>query len=256
MSFRRTVMSGGCALAAVAIVGANPAHAWTASLRNSLGASVDDRLVTPMVGRFLPDAGDPFIVDRSQGRTILVRFDGSPEIWVLHPTAGPRGDVIYKNDVGEPVLRSTRVGGFTLFTPENPGGVAAAFAGAAPELGPPPVNSAGELLRSFTQASARVGRAAQRVVSFEARDVPISAAPLFADAAEVVAQAFISIAEGRGGPARPRSLDRWEKVEFVIGRTPGASAEQDALRITLTPDRGLAGRPSSHRIAEVLARRR
>ncbi len=247
-------MSGGCALAAAAIAGAPPAHALTASLRNSLGASVDDRLTTPMVGRFMPDAGDPFVVDRSPGRTILVRFDGSPEIWVLHPTAGPRGDVIYKNDVGDAVLRSTRVGGFTLFTPENPGGVAAAFAGTAAGLGPPPVTSAGALLRSFTQASARVGRAADRVVSFEARDVPISAAPLFADAAEVVTQAFITVAEGRAG--RSRRLDRWEKVEFVIGRIPGASAERGALRITLTPDRGLAGRPSSHRIAEVLERGR
>ena len=249
-------MSGGCALAAVALAGASPAHAWTASLRNSLGASVDDRLSTPMVGRFLPDAGDPFIVDRSPGRTILVRFEGSPEIWVLHPTAGPRGDVIYKNDVGEPVLRSTRVGGFTLFTPENPGGVAAAFAGTASELGPPPVTTAGGLLRTFTQASARVGRVTQRVVSFEALEMPISAAPLFADAAEVVAQAFISVAEGRAGRPRARGLGRWEKVEFVVGHAPGASAERAALRITLAPDRGLAGRPSSHRIAEVLARGR
>nr|QQZ52104.1 DUF4908 domain-containing protein [Phenylobacterium glaciei] len=49
--------------------------------------------------------------------------------------AAPRGDIIYKNDLGEPVLRATRLGGLTLFTPDRPGGTAAALAGAVRPCG-------------------------------------------------------------------------------------------------------------------------
>lgn len=248
-------MSGGCALAALLLAGAAaPAAALTASLRDSLGASADDRFAVPMEGRFRPDAGTPFVVDLAADQSLLVRFDSSPEIWVLRPHAGPRGDVIYKNDVGEPVLRATRVGGLTLFTPNNPGGVAAAFAGDAPGLRPPTVSTPGDLLRAFTQASARAGRATQQVISFEARDVPLAAAPFFADAAQVVAEAFMRVASR--ADSATRGIGRWSKVEFFVGRTPSVSAGAGDLRVTLAPERGFAGRPSSERIAGVIARAR
>ena len=248
MSSRLTAMIGGCALATLAWTAGASAPAVAASLRDSLGASADDRFVVPMVGRFRSEAGEVFILDRAEDRNLLVRFESSPEIWVLRPHAGPRGDVIYKNDVGDPVLRATRVGGLTLFPPTQPGGVAAAFAGAAQGLRPPLVNSPSALLQSFTQASARAGRASQQIVSFEARDVPLPAAPLFADAAQVAAEAFVQVAALRRGMAR------WSKVEFDTGRSPSVSAANGVLHITLTPERGLAGRPSSHRIAEVIAK--
>ena len=245
---------GGIALATLAISGVAPATSLAASLRDYLGATADDRFVVPMVGRFQAETGDAFVVDRLDSRNLLVRFDSSPEIWVLQPHSGPRGDVIYKNDVGEPVLRATRVGGLTLFTPNNPGGVAAAFAGDAPGLRPPPVSSPGDLLRAFTQASARAGRATQQVISFEARNVPLAAAPFFADAAQVVAEAFTRVASRADSAAR--GIGRWSKVEFFVGRNPSVSADQGDLRVTLAPDRGFAGRPSSERIATVIARAR
>jgi hypothetical protein len=243
-------MIGGYALAAVALAGGAPPAAWAASLRDRLGATTDDRFVVPIVGRFRSETGETFVIDRADDRaTLLIRFENTPEIWVLKPHLVTRGDVIYRNDVGDPVLRATRVGGLTLFPRSNPGGVAAAFAGAAPGLHPPPVSSPSALLQSFTQASARAGRAAQQqVVSFEARNVPLPAVPLFADAAQVAAEAFVQVAVRQGG------LGRWTKVEFEIGRSPGVSAANGTLHITLTPERGLAGRPSSLRIAEVIAK--
>ena len=66
-----------------------------------------------------------FVFDMSvQGRP-LIKFDDSGEVWALTPTAGPRGDTIYKNDMGEPMLRSTRLGGLTVFTQDRPMGLAA-----------------------------------------------------------------------------------------------------------------------------------
>lgn len=243
-------MIGAYALAIHAWAAGAPAPAAAASLHERLGATADDRFVVPMVGRFRTEAGEGFILDRADDRNLLVRFEASPEIWVLKPHTGPRGDVIYKNDVGDPVLRATRVGGLTLFPQSKPDGVAAAFAGAAPGLRPPPVNGPTALIQSFTQASARAGRASQQIVSFEARNIPLPAVPLFADAAQVAAEAFVQVAGLRRGMAR------WSKVEFQIGRNPGVSAANGVLRITLTPDRGLAGRPSSQRIAEVIAKTR
>jgi hypothetical protein len=243
----------GCALAVLALSGGTPAWARTASLRDSLGASVDDRFVGPMVGRFRSESGQAFVIDRMDGRNLLVRFDSSPEIWVLQPHAGPRGDVIYKNDVGEQVLRATRIGGLILFPPSHKGGVAAAFMGEAPGLGPPPISNPSALLRSFTQASARAGQAVQQVISFEARNVPLTAIPLFADAAQVAAEAFIQAARHREQPSRTVN---WTKVEFAAGRPPSASAADGTLKIVLTPELGLAGRPSSHRIAEVIVKAR
>lgn len=247
MSSKRSAVNGACALAVLALMGAGPGHAVAASLRDSLGASADDRFSAPLVGKFRPEGGAPFVVNRTEDHEILMRFETSPEIWVLRPHAGPRGDVIYKNDLGEPVLRATRVGGLTLFTDANPGGVAAAFVGGAPPLRPPPIASAGQLLQAFSHASAKTGRVVQSVVSFEARDVPLWAAPIFADAAQVAAQAFVDTA-GR----RNRDLGRWVRVEFVAGKTPGVSAGKGVLRITIAPEQGLSGRPSSARIAEFL----
>lgn len=252
MSLKRSV-SGVCALAILALSGLGPGHAMAASLRDSLGASADDRFTAPVVGRFRPEGGAPFVVNRTDDHELLMRFETSPEIWVLHPHAGPRGDVIYKNDMGQPVLRATRVGGLTLFTEANPGGVAAAFTGGAPPLRPTPITSASQLLQAFSQASAKAGRVVQSVVTFEARNVPLRAAPIFADAAQVAAQAFVDAA-GRIG--RNRQLDKWSRVEFVAGNAPTVSGAKGVLRITIAPDEGLSGRPSSARIADLLVKTR
>ena len=64
----------------------------------------------------------------------MLKFQDSPEVWALHPAPAPRGDMIYKNDLGEPVLRATRLGGYTLFTDARPSGEAVSFAGGAPPL--------------------------------------------------------------------------------------------------------------------------
>ena len=106
------------------------------ALRESLfGArptAADPRAAQP-VARYVSQEGDVFVLDRSQPRPLL-KFDDNPEVWVLRPQLAPRGDVLYMNDLGEPVLRATRLGGLTLFTNDRPGGTAAAVAGAGQTL--------------------------------------------------------------------------------------------------------------------------
>jgi hypothetical protein len=240
------------ALAATLLAGA--AVAQPLSLRDHLfGSQNDERAFnTPNVARFVPDDGGSFILDRSAGRQVFLKFDDSPEIWALDATPGPRGDIIYKNDMGEPVLRASRLGGLTLFTSDRPSGVAAAFVGQGSTLRPPPMISYSALLQTFAQAANRAGRAAGRSISFEAEDVPLAMASLFADAAIVVSEAYAELSS----QGDRKKLQRFAKVRFELGRKNGAAeVKGDTLRITIAPDKGLAGRPSSHRVAAVLAKR-
>src|SRR5689334_4325157 len=73
----------------------------------------------PVTARYETDEGSNFVFDRSAARPLL-KFEDNPEIWVLQPAPGPRGDTIYRNDLGEPMVRATRIGGMTVFTERRP----------------------------------------------------------------------------------------------------------------------------------------
>jgi hypothetical protein len=217
--------------------------AQLSSLRDALfGAPPDDRAFqAPKIARFQAESVGAFVLDRSNSGPVLMKFEDSIEIWALEPHTAPRGDIIYKNDMGEPVLRATRVGGLTLFTTDQPGGVAAAFNGLSPGLRLQATPTPGALLHDFALASARASRAAQKLIAFEATEVPMSAAALFADAARVTSEAFIQMA-GRGERER-KQISRYSKVEFGAGSSPDAATKGQVVRITIAPDRGFAGRP-------------
>ena len=208
--------------------------------------------VQPDVARYSTEIGRSFVLDRPERGPALLRFEASPEVWVLQAHAGPRGDVIYKDDLGQPVLRATRLGGLTLFTSERPGGVAAAMAGVAAGLRAPPVLGSAALFQAMAQASARASRAAGRLVSFEALDLTPGSEPVFADAANCAAQAFVSL--DRQGPGGRALAERFARVNFLNGRAPSADAAGPVLTVVVTPGLGFAGRPSSGRIALVMSR--
>ena len=202
------------------------------------------RAPAPMVARYVAETGDEFILDRSSSRP-LMRYEHSAEVWALLPQAGPRGDVIYKNDLGEPVLRATKLGGLTLFTRERPEGAAVAVAGASspirlPAMGP------NALLQKLAQASSRASKAAHRLIPVGADATPQSAA-LIADAAMVAAESMARMARHSNGKA---VVARIEKIFVAQGRRPDAEIDkQGVLVVTVRPDMGIAGRPSSERIA-------
>jgi len=200
----------------------------------------------PPIGRYVTEDGRAFIFDRSTSRPLL-KFENSYEVWALQPQAAPRGDIIYKNDLGQPVLRATRLGGLTLFTSTRPGGSAAAFSGAGTPLRLPAL-SPQALLEKLAQASARASRAARRLIPFDADADPSSAA-LVADAAMITAEAVARISREPDGRAR---LAQVKKVQLVQGSRAAATISNEVLRITVAPGQGLAGRPSSDRIAYAL----
>jgi len=202
----------------------------------------------PPVARYVSEDGDSFTLDLTQDRPLL-KFENSPEVWALQPHPAPRGDVIYKNDVGEPVLRATRLGGITVFTDHRRNGEAAALAGGAPplkllQLGPQ------ALLDRLGQASLRASHAAHHVIEFDAEDVTPSSSAVIADAALVASVAVARLADRPQGRIRLASL---KQVFLAEGKRVAAVVQRGALKITVVPGLGLAGRPSSGRIAAAVA---
>jgi hypothetical protein len=235
------------ALVAAATLGfAAPACAAPQSLREGLFGErpAPGRSFSPPVARYVSQDGYAFVLDRSQTRALL-KFDNSPEVWALRPQPAPRGDVIYKNDLGEPMLRATRLGGLTVFTPERPGGSPAALAGDGPTLRLAPL-SPQLLLERLAQASAKATRAARRLIPFEADASPASSA-VVADAATVTAEAVVRMSRRPDGKTL---LARLKKVKLVEGRKPAAALHAGEMRITVAPADGLGGRPSSDRIMQ------
>jgi hypothetical protein len=236
-------------LLAVAMLGTGgPVWAQSVSLRDMLGERQDDRRAAPpAIARYVAEEGQGFVLDRTR-QPALLKFDQSPEVWALAPSPASRGDVIYRNDVGQPVLRATRLGGLTLFTRSRPGGAPAALIGEAGPLVRPTAISPSGLLQKLAQASVKATGSAKRLIPFEANGVTPGDEPVFADAAAITADAIVRLGRtdvGRGAVGRVR------KVRLLPGKKASVTVQGGVLQIVVNPALGMAGRPSSDRIIVV-----
>lgn len=230
---------------------ANPAAAaapaWLRHALHRTRQTGEWQAAPPPVARYTIDEGGVFVLDRS-ARYPLIKFDDSPEVWVLYPSRAPRGDIIYKNDMGEPMLRATKLGGMTVFTPRRPGGSAAALDGAGVPLRVPPLGPAA-LWHVLFQASIRCTRAGQHLIGIEALDVSPASDGLVGDAAQVTGEAMAELAARPDGKALLASV---AKVAFVEGGGSNVAVHGGVVTITVVPSQGLAGRPSSQRIMRAI----
>jgi len=241
------------ALVAASVAGfAGPAGATPAWVKKALtlGQSGDRQIAAPTTARYVSDEGGGFILDRS-GRRTLLKFDDNPEVWVLSVARGPRGDLIYTNDLGETLLRATKLGGMTVFTARRPDGAPVALLG---PCGPLRLSSLGPvaLYQRLVQDSVRSTRAAQHLIGYEAEGADITSDGLIADAAGVAMEAMVALSARPGGRAM---LARVGKVSFASGPEPAVSVYAGVVAITIVPSRGIAGRPSSERILRALGAR-
>ncbi|MGZ3299196.1 MAG: DUF4908 domain-containing protein, partial [Asticcacaulis sp.] len=151
----------------------------------------------PVVAHFVSERGEGFILDESQSSPLL-RFDGDDEVFQLTAKPGANGDVIFKNDVGEPVLKATRLGGMILFAGARAdAGDPAAVTGKAEAFTPDRLTPA-ELWLHMNKSSLRVSRACSHLVAFNAdEDTPGDRViNLFAEAVSVASDALVQIAGG------------------------------------------------------------
>ena len=205
------------------------------------GQRAGERTDPPVIGRYQTDEGGVFVLDRSTPRPLL-KFGDNPEIWALQPARGPRGDTIYRNDLGEEMLRATRMGGMTVFTETRPDGSAAALDGASSPLRMGSLTSEA-LYSHLFQAMVRTSRAAQHQIEFAAgKDPDPATSALIADTAMVISQALIEMASR---PINKGVVTRIMGVVIVAGPKPAVALQRGVLTVTIAPSDGFAGRPSS-----------
>jgi len=246
-AFVRAMVGAACLFAAIGL--SVPAFAAPDTLREGLfgpRASEGRTGDAPIVARYVSEDGLGFVFDRSSRRALL-KFDNSPEVWALSRHPAPRGDLIYKNDLGRPMLRATRVGGVTLFTEARPDGLAASLSGGGAPLRLTPLGPQ-VLAERLLQASTRASRSAKRLIRFEAEAAPDSSA-LIGDTAIVAAEALARMARRRDAASH---LSQVARVRLVEGKKPSAVVRQQAMTITVVTADGFAGRPSSARILDAL----
>lgn len=224
-------------------------HAQARFTQSQSGASVGRGRaeIAPSIARYVAMDDRAFVLDRST-RTPLLKFEGSQEVWILRPAPGPRGDVIYKDDLGRQMVRASRMGGVTVFTADRPSGLPAALTGQAVSIRPSAV-SPEALLGHFVRQAVRVSRAVGRRVPFEAPEVTAETSTLFADAATTTAEALVRYSGQRQGGLAARL----RRVRFVAGAQPNVAVSGGTLNVTVAPNQGFAGRPSSERIVRTMA---
>jgi hypothetical protein len=240
-------------LVAAAVLGLSLPVCAQPSLRNISPFGDLRGASNPPVARYVAGQGVSFTFDRSDDQPeALLKFDGSGEVWALQPSPGPGGVTIYRNDVGDPVVRVTRLGGVTLYTPRTPDGMPAALMGEAEDLQPPPIIPLESFVQRGVQAAYRASLAIQQAMGVQhpinfntPHQVPLSWTPQFIDAFNVAADAIVKMSRERR--AKP-FLAKLERVEFVVGQRPDVSVNGAVITITLVPTKGFAGRPSSDRI--------
>ena len=220
------------------------AQAEQAQALSNRNAATAARAVPP-TGRYVAESGEAFILDRS-GQRPLLRFDRRDETWVLRPTAAPRGDVIYRNDAGEQLLRVTPGGGMTVYTPRAPGGSPASFAGPGQSLTPPTLGPV--LLWSLmARRSELISQAIGRLVFVDLTGDRSEA--LCVEALIVTTDAVLRIARS---PTARQTLNQLRSITIIEGDRASVTYARGRLVVTVDPDEGMAGRPSSARVIQVL----
>ncbi len=196
----------------------------------------------PAAGHYVSDSGEGFTLDRS-GQRPLLRFDRREETWVLRPTAAPRGDVIYRNDAGQQILRVTPGGGLTVYTARAPGGSPASYSGPGETLSPPTLGPA-QLFQLMTRRSAMLSQATGRLIQInvetgqEAEGLTVEALILSTDAVLRIARS----------PTSRTSLNQLRRIVILDGARASVTYARGELRIVVAPNQGVAGRPSSARV--------
>ena len=210
------------------------------SLRNSAGGSRS----LPPTGRYVAESGEAFILDRS-GQRPLLRFDRREETWVLRATAAPRGDVIYRNDAGDQLLRVTPGGGMTVYTTRAPGGSPASLSGPGESLTPPSLGPA-QMFQLMTRRSAMLSQSLGRLIEINV-DTDAAAESLTVEALILSTDAALRIARS---PTARASLERLRSITIVDGPRASVTYARGDLRIVVSPVQGVAGRPSSARVID------
>jgi hypothetical protein len=189
-----------------------------------------------------------FVVER-RGDVFLLKFDNDPEIIVLRPTSGQRGDTFLKSDDGRLMLRVTELGNMISYVASQAGAPADMYASAAASnlsLASPPAMTA--------SLTALQKDAAQRLSRFAGHEVTVFGAGEFSDneawagdALKVIVKGVESADKSAGRLVRSVSLHRSSIASVAFSR-------DGELLLGVNPRDGYLGRLSSTAIAAAISK--
>ncbi len=217
------------AVAAIAVIGVSV----VAPVVIPTESHAQSRRTVPPTARYVSSTGQGFVLDTSGSRALL------------RPTPAPRGDIIYRNDNGDQVLRVTPDGGVTLYTTAAPQGSPASRVGDAQSLARAGMTGA-QLVDYFMRQSYRASQAMGRLIVIDV-DIQPGSEQIAADAVSAASDAIVRMA--RSSNLRSQ-VERVRRVVVSDQGRPSVTLVQGTLRIVI--DAGIAGRPSSARIVRVV----
>ena len=177
----------------------------------------------------------------------------APEIYVLTPTRGPRGDVIYKNRKGDSLLRIASYGGATVFWPGESIGLAASKSFGDDSSLTLPFADFEAATRRAQGATAILSAITGAPIVFDIGPAPNAEgqrSSVLADSVIVTAKAVKNVADDPTGARIIAS--RIKKVDFIPADAPSVLLNETVLEIRYTPELDLGGRPSSAEITRFL----
>lgn len=197
--------------------------------------------------KFLCGADDPRL------ECVIDARGSAAEIYILAPTRGPRGDMIYKNAEGDVFLRIASYGGATVFWPGDAQGRAASKSFGDNEF----------LALSFTEYETAVRRAqaATAIVSamtgapiiFDLGAPPKAEGTNAAVLADAVVMAAKGVKEVAEDPTGARIIaSRIGKIAFLADQAASVSLNGVVLEIRYVPIGDVDARPSSAAVARFL----
>jgi len=211
-----------------------------------------DRLAYIQPGTYM--AGDATAFELvADGGNYLLRFRGSPEVFVLYADHGSLGGRILKYDSGETAMNVAGWGGMTLYTDQSPQGLPAVRTGDALPPQPPGVSTS-EMQTAANDEAERLAYIRRINVQFTADwnglGENASARAFAFDAMENTARGIERFSGG--GEHREAFAKHVSQVMIVLGSRPTLGLNGRTLVVSFNPGMGFAGRASSRAIARAL----
>lgn len=213
------------------------------AIRDRLG---NRRSEAAAVSRFeRADGAGGFVLDRTSA-PVLFRWHGESEVLALTARRAAGGGTSLVTDWGYEILRVNSMGGATLYPPDVPSGV---IADQWEPAGPLRMSQ-----RSVDEVVDRVTWAAGAVRDELGHPVQIDYGAAPRDGLAVMFEAIDLTVTGLR-TARQRDEQAGGDlalIRFVVGERASVRYDGTQLSVSIDPDAGFAGRPSSERIAHIL----
>ena len=196
-------------------------------------------------------AGDSGFSLQPYGDKFLLRFDDSPETFVLGVDRVALGGRELKYDTGATAIRISVWGGMTLYTDRAPGGLPATRVGDAATPLHHPVSEA-DLAQALRDEMAHLSYAQKINLHFTA---PVSDPAARGEAFDALLNTNAAIERvGASAAGHAALARRVENVRLTQGTAPAVSLAGRTVTVRFVPGKGPLGRLSSHAIAAELGK--